>query len=172
MARLGAGPAGFSALSGGQERPFSFEPHEAAHIVGEIGKPDPRRGPGNADRTDNQVHRSFLLGEDILDGRANLRLTPVGNARTQWHRLALRLFHVDARHEAVLGEMRLDLRRPVGGIGPNVTVGVFLVEHVRQPGAVMRRRTRHGPGADQTMAAIDADVIFVAEVRNPGIVST
>jgi hypothetical protein len=42
LARLGACPAGFSALSGGQDSPFSFEPHEAAH-VDRFGRP----GKGN-----------------------------------------------------------------------------------------------------------------------------
>ena len=47
-------------------------------VVGEIGQPDLRLGPLQADGADEQAHAVLLVSEDMLDGCADRRLSGIG----------------------------------------------------------------------------------------------
>ena len=63
-------------------------------------------------------------------------------------------------------EMRLVLRRAIRGVGPDPAAGVGLVEQAGQLRAVVAGGVGGGPGADQPVAAVDADMVLVAEHRD------
>src|SRR5512132_4001312 len=60
----GRAVARFRALCG-QGSPF--DPHQPAHIVGEIGQRDFGRRAGEVDGADDQVQAAFLGSKDVLD---------------------------------------------------------------------------------------------------------
>src|SRR5437762_10558863 len=56
-----------------------WEPHETAHVVGEIGEANLHPRTGEADRPDNEAHQS-LMREDMFDRRADLRFSRIGDS--------------------------------------------------------------------------------------------
>ena len=144
----------------------SREPDHSAHVVGEVGEPDLHLGPGEADGSDDHAHGPLLPGEDMLDAGADLGLRGVGARGAPRHRLALRLLAMDPAREAGLRETRLVLRGPIGGIRPDPARRVRAIEQRGQFRAVVTRGMRGGPGPDQPVATIDADMVLVAEHRH------
>ena len=76
-------------------------PDIAGQIVGEIDHADLGASSCDADGADEQAHARFLMGEDMLDGSANLRTSAVGPRHRLAHRAALRLLVMDVRDIAV-----------------------------------------------------------------------
>jgi len=67
--------------------------------------------------------------------------------------------------EHAFGEKGLVLLRPVSGVGPHAEAGVVLANRLGPPLIVVGIGGAGVPGADQTMVAVDADMI-VAEHRD------
>src|SRR5271168_2227636 len=83
--------------------------------------------PRDADGSDEQIHALLLLGEHMLDARADCRFRIVGSPRRLRHDTALRLLAMDVADEAVTDQKRLVSRRSVGGIGPDPARRIALV---------------------------------------------
>ena len=47
---------------------------QAVHVVGDVGEGQFRLGPGEANRADEQAEAVLLMGEDVLDPDADVRL--------------------------------------------------------------------------------------------------
>ena len=112
--------------SGGRSSPV--EPGQALHVMGEIGKADLGGGPGDADGTDEQPHRSLLPSKHVLDRGTHPGFRRVGQSRPARHRPTPRFLAMNARAHAVVREPCLVLLRPVCGIGPHTGGGVALVD--------------------------------------------
>jgi len=138
----------------------------AADVVGQIGHADLHMGARDADRSDDEAHRSLLLREHMLDGAADFRFLCVSDAHALGHRPTRWLLAVNARHEATRRQHGFVLRRPLGRVRPDVAGRVRPVQHVFETRPIVRGRVRGCPVADQAEAAIDRDVIFVAERRD------
>ena len=100
--------------SRGSDRQFlSPQPGQPLHVIGEIGEADLGSGAGEADGADEQSHRPFLPGEDMLDCRAHCRFAGVGPGGAARHRFALEfLADGGARAPCVAG--RSPLSAPTG----------------------------------------------------------
>ena len=72
-----------------------LQEEEAAHVVDDIGEPDPHGGPGDTDSSDEQSRLRFLIGKDMLDTRPDHRLPCVGPLDVAGYGLEMRLFPVD-----------------------------------------------------------------------------
>jgi hypothetical protein len=107
---------------------FPLKPHEAPHVVDEIDHADLGFRPGLADGADDSGHRPLLVGEDMLDLGAHHGFESIGLAGSVRHRLALGLFAMDLRDEAVLRHKRLVLFRAIGRVGPDAARRIGLVE--------------------------------------------
>src|SRR5205807_8220049 len=121
-----------------------LEPHETAHVVGEIGEANLHPRTGEADRPDNEAHQS-LMREDMFDRRADLRFSRIGDSYAFRQRPALRLLAMDARYEAAFGQHLLVLRRSIGRVRPNLARGVLLVQHIGQARAIEGCRIARRP---------------------------
>lgn len=64
------------------------------------------------------------MSEDVLNRGTDLRFAGIGDAGWNRHRLAFRLLDMDARHEAVLFEMRFIALRAIGSVG-QTSLAVF-----------------------------------------------
>ncbi len=82
-------PAGWLCL-----RADLLQEEEAAHVVDDIGQPDPHGGPGNADRSDEQPGLRFLIGKDMLDAGSGHRLPCIGPLDMPRHGFEMRLLPV------------------------------------------------------------------------------
>ena len=80
LGRLGAEAhrCGGTCRSGWYDPPG--EPDYSLHVVEEIGETDLCSRPSEADGADEQTHRPFLAGEDVLDRRAHRRFAGIGQA--------------------------------------------------------------------------------------------
>ena len=67
---------------------------------------------------------------------------------------------------AVVGQVPLVGAGAISRVGPHVAGRIRLRDRARQLRAVVAGRIRHRPGADQAVAAVDADVVLVAEGRH------
>ena len=90
-------PAGL--LRGGV---YPLQEEEAAHVVDGIGQTDPRGGLGDAYGSDEQSRLRFLIGKDMLDTRADDRLSSIGSLDMPRHRFEMRPFSVSSRDKALL----------------------------------------------------------------------
>ena len=72
-----------------------LQEEEAAHVVDDIGEPDPHGGPGDTDSSDEQSRLRFLIGEDMLDTGPDYGLSCIGALDMAWHGLEMRLFPVN-----------------------------------------------------------------------------
>src|ERR1019366_7913793 len=95
--------------------------HQPAHVVDQVHHADLHRGARDADGPHElAAHRVFLMAEHMLDTGASPWACRVGR------RLALRQWMVavgppmDAALVTLGLELGLDLRRPIGAIGPHV----------------------------------------------------
>lgn len=73
-----------------------------AHIVDDIGQPDPHGGPGETYGPDEQSRLRFLIGKDMLDTGSDDGLPGIGPLDMPGHGLGMRLFPVNLRDEAPL----------------------------------------------------------------------
>jgi len=55
-----------------------IQEEEAAHVVDDIGEPEPHGGPGDTDSPDEQSRLRFLIGEDMLDTGPDHGLSCIG----------------------------------------------------------------------------------------------
>jgi hypothetical protein len=55
------------------------QPDGALDVEDQIGEPDLHRGSGQANGSNDQIHRAFLLREDVFDAGADPRLLAVGS---------------------------------------------------------------------------------------------
>ena len=99
------------------------------------------------------------MRKHMFDGAANLRLLSIGNARTLGHGLALWLLAVDARYEPASFQHRLVPGRAISRVRPHLTGCIVAVENVLQSRAVVSGGMRRCPFADQTVRAVDRDVM-------------
>lgn len=83
------------------------EPDHSLHVIDDVGEADFGSGPGDADGADEQAHRPFLPGEDVLDRRAHCRFARVGASCTTRHPPALGLLLVDLRAHQTAGQKGL-----------------------------------------------------------------
>ena len=90
-------PAGL--LRGGV---YPLQEEEAAHVVDGIGQTDPRGGLSDAYGSDEQSHLRFLIGKDMLDTRADDRLSSIGSLDMPRHRFEMRLFPVNLGDKVLL----------------------------------------------------------------------
>ena len=150
--------------SGGCTLPI--KPDKAAHVVGDIGETDFDPRAGKRDRSDKEAYQSVLMRKHMFDRRTDLRFSRIGDPHAFRDQAALRLLAMDARDEAALGQHLLVLLRSIGGVCPNITCGVFLVQQIGQSRAVKGRCVARCPFADQAMTAIYRDMVLVAECRN------
>ena len=112
----------------------------------------------------------LLLGEHMLYPRAHRRLRRIGPQRPLRHRLAVWFFAVDAADKAETRQIGLVLLRAIGGVGPDIGGGVAPVEQaLAQPCSLISRSIGDLPPPDQAEAAVDGDVVLVAEARNGDI---
>src|SRR3974390_3873704 len=151
-------------LSYGRSPPKEQQPFD---VVDEIGHADLDRGPRDADGADEQAHAVLLLGEHMLDTRADLRFCIVGPPYRLGHGAALRLFAMDVAHKTVPCQKRLVYRRSVGGIGPHPARRIGLVEQAfAQTAALVGSGVWRCPFADEAKAAIHRAMVLIAEQRN------
>src|SRR6476620_429751 len=76
------------------------------------------------------------------------------------HSAPLGLLAVNAAGEAVILHERLIRRRPIGGIGPDATRRIGLIEQsFTQPGALVGGRNGCRPFANEAEAAVDRDMM-------------
>src|SRR3954468_4311788 len=61
----------------GRHHPVLREPDGAAHVVNDVGEANLHRRPREPNGPNHETHRSLLMGEDVLNGGADLRLGPV-----------------------------------------------------------------------------------------------
>ena len=71
----------------------------------------------------------------------------------------MRLLAVDAADKAEAGQIGLVLLRTIGGVGP-------VQQILAQACALIGRGIGDLPASDQAEAAIDGDVVLIAEARN------
>src|SRR5689334_25400065 len=69
----------------------AVEPDVAAHVIREIGTADLHPRPRQANGTDHQSHRSFLVSKHMIDGGAYRGPAGVGSPGARCHGAALRL---------------------------------------------------------------------------------
>jgi len=74
---------------------------EPPHIVSDVAKADFDPGSVEADGPNLHPHTVFLVGEDMLDERANLGSRGVAAADVLRHRLAFRFLPMDVANQAV-----------------------------------------------------------------------
>lgn len=74
------------------------------HVVGDVGDADLRLGSVDTDRSVEELHLVLLPGKDMLDGRPDLRSSPIGFRHRLRHRLALWLSLMDDRHHRRNGD--------------------------------------------------------------------
>jgi hypothetical protein len=70
---------------------------------------------------------------------------------------------VDLAAKAVVGQVPFVLRGSIGRVRPDVAGGVGLVDEVRRLGAVVAGGIGRSPFPDQTVGAVDADMVLVAK---------
>ena len=70
----------------------------------------------------------FLLGEHMLDTRAEFRFGIIGPPNGLWHGATLLLLAMDVADEAVPDQECLVGRRSVGGIGPDSARRIALIK--------------------------------------------
>ena len=119
----------------GQGSPF--DPHQPAHIVGEIGERDLGRRTGEADGADDQVQAAFLGGEDMLDPGPHLRPRRVAAADRHRHRLAPRFGALELGDQPAPVEQRQVGSRAVGGVRPHPARQIIAVEQSGELAAVV-----------------------------------
>ncbi len=95
-----------------------LDPHQPAHIVGEIGQRDLGCGAGEADGADDQVQAPLLGGKDVLDPGPHLRPRRVAAADVRRHRLAPRFGALELGDQPAAVEQRQVGSRAVGGVRP------------------------------------------------------
>lgn len=111
-----------------------------------------------------EAHPRFLLGEDMLDAGADLRLHVVGASRRIRHGPALGLLAMDSADEAVLVEEGFVCGRTIGYVGPDALGGVAAIEQTfAQPRAFIGGGIGDKPASDQAMLTVDRDMVLVAE---------
>src|SRR3990172_11536264 len=69
---------------------------------------------------------------------------------------------MDAALRALGRDLRLDLGRAVGAVGPHLPAGVARIQNVVELLAVVRRGVGGSPLADQLVRLVHADVVLVA----------
>ena len=80
--------------------------------------------------------------------------------------VCLWLLAVYLRTQGMVGEVLFVGGGTVGGVGPDIASGVVLVDQFRQQRAVVTGGIGDSPAADQSMPAVDAEMVFIAESRN------
>lgn len=73
--------------------------HQAAHVIGDIGKAVFRARSLDADGADKQADEILLLGEHVIDRRTHSRLRRVASADMVGRRLARRLLAMDTAYQ-------------------------------------------------------------------------
>ena len=104
----GAGP-GLDHARGRQSsgrRCSALEPDQAAHVGDQVGEPEPGRGPGEADRADDQTESALLSGEDVLDRDPDSRPAGVAADQVRRHRFAARLRPLELRRQPTARQQR------------------------------------------------------------------
>ncbi len=92
---------------------------KSAHIIDDIGQPDPHGGSRYAYGSDEQSCLRFLIGKNMLDTRPDNGFSGVGSLGMSWHRLEMRLFPVNLRDKAMLFHEVLIRFRAISCISPN-----------------------------------------------------
>jgi len=82
----------------------------STEIAGEVGKPGPVSGAGDADGAHEKRHAVLLIGEDVLDTGAFPGPCGVGSGSWLGHGLAAWLSEVNLPSEPGLGDPSLVLR--------------------------------------------------------------
>lgn len=134
-----------------------MKPDGPVHVVDDIGHANLHRCPGQADRSHDEPHWTFLVGENMLDAGTDLRLAAVGASDMSWQGFARLPFAVDTRAQASCFQMGLIRLRAIGGIHPDIAGRIVGVEQHRELGTVMAGRVRRLPFPDQPMAPVDPD---------------
>lgn len=143
---------------------------QALDVVDDVGNADFRCCSGSANGAANEAHSRFLLGKDVFDMAMDFGLAAICDAVSLGHLPAFRLLVVNAGDEAILLHELLIGLRAIGGIGPDGTRLIVLVE---QPLARSRSFISGSIGclplADQTEPPVDRDVVLESEGRNGDI---
>jgi hypothetical protein len=129
-------------------------------------QPDLQGRSREADGADDERHRPFWRAKTYSTCARTADFAAFGAGDMRRHRLGLRFLAVDVPGEAARFQMRRVPRRAVGGVRPDPARGVGLVEQRGQLRAVVAGGVGGGLGADQSVAAVDADIVLVAEDRD------
>ncbi len=114
----------------------SFVEDQAVDIVDEVGERDLRFGACDADGADKQPHLILLTGEHVLNAGANGRALGIRTGRAPGHRFASGLLAMDPADPVHRLQPRLVGMAAVGGVRPDVVVGVAACNKVAQRSTV------------------------------------
>ncbi len=154
--------------SGPLERPSGRDHHrKPVKIVGQISKPDLRLGPGHPDGPDDQRSAGLhaLGAKHVLDPRP--RPGPIAGFLAIGQRFVAHALALDVGTVAQHLEKLDRVFRTIRGIGIDRLVGVVSVQQVMQDLSVMDRGVGHDALADELVARINADLVFVAMEIDP-----
>ncbi len=79
-----------------------LQEEKAAHVVDDIGQPDPHGGPRYPYGSDEQSCLRFLISKDMLDTGSDHRLPGVGPLDMAGHGFEMRLLPVNLRNKSLL----------------------------------------------------------------------
>jgi hypothetical protein len=97
-------------------------------VVDDVGYSDFDRRPRDPNGVNEQIHPMLLLGEHMLDTRANFRFRIIGSPNRLGHGAALRLLAMDVADEPVPYQECLIDRRSIGGLGPQPARRIGIVK--------------------------------------------
>jgi hypothetical protein len=93
---------------------------QQVEIVSNIGQDEFRLGARDADRPDEETEAVLLMGEDMLDRRADRGLGSICPRYVLRHRLACGLAAMDPADQPFRGQPCVILLRAIGAIGPDI----------------------------------------------------
>src|SRR5215471_11032777 len=148
--------------SSGRRR-HPLEPNKAAHVIDQVHHADLRSRARHPNDTDEYAaHPVFLIRKYVLYAGAHPRARGVGSllALREW--MVAGTPTVNAALVALLLELGLHFRRPVGAIGPHLVAGIGLVQNLIELLAIVDGSVGLCVAADDLVLAVDADVVLVA----------
>jgi hypothetical protein len=147
-------------------RGSSAEPGQPGEVASQVGQADLDPGAEDANGAHDEPEPAFLGGEDVLDARAYPGAGGVAAGEVRRHPLASGFFALELRLQTMALEQGQVGRRMIGGVGPHLARSVVAVEHRAELAAVISRRVGDGVAPQQTVFAVEADMVFVAEHRH------
>jgi hypothetical protein len=155
------------AAASSRGRSSAVEPGQSGKVVGKIGEADFDAGADDADGAYDEPEPAFLGGEDMLDARAYPGAGGVAPGDVRRHLLASGFFALELRLQTMALEQGQIGRRTIGGVGPHLARSVVAVEHRAELAAVISRRVGDGVAPQETVFAVDADMVLVARTPAP-----